>query len=76
MGGRLSILHSAPAAQVLGGAHAWLFGNEAHGLPASLLDCADITLRVPVYGQAESLNLAAAAAVCLYESARAVHGRS
>jgi TrmH family RNA methyltransferase len=50
---------------------AWLFGTEAHGLPASVLDAADHTVRVPIYGRAESLNLAAAAAVCLYASARA-----
>lgn len=50
---------------------AWLFGSEAHGLPPSVLDAADHVVRVPIYGRAESLNLAAAAAVCLYASARA-----
>ncbi|GGN89322.1 RNA methyltransferase [Actinoplanes lobatus] len=50
---------------------AWLFGSEAHGLPASVLSAADRRVRVPIYGGAESLNLAAAAAVCLYASARA-----
>jgi TrmH family RNA methyltransferase len=50
---------------------AWLFGTEAHGLPDTVLQAADHTVRVPVYGHAESLNLAAAAAVCLYASARA-----
>jgi RNA methyltransferase, TrmH family len=50
---------------------AWLFGNEAHGLPAAVIDAADASVRVPIYGGAESLNLAAAAAVCLYASARA-----
>ncbi|HEX8632013.1 MAG TPA: RNA methyltransferase [Catenuloplanes sp.] len=50
---------------------AWLFGSEAHGLPAELLDAADQRVRVPIHGRAESLNLAAAAAVCLYSSARA-----
>jgi TrmH family RNA methyltransferase len=49
----------------------WLFGTEAHGLPASVIAAADHAVRVPVYGRAESLNLAAAAAVCLYASARA-----
>jgi TrmH family RNA methyltransferase len=48
---------------------AWLFGNEAWGLPADLLDLADSAVAVPIYGRAESLNLAAAAAVCLYASA-------
>ncbi|CAO5180187.1 RNA methyltransferase, TrmH family [Frankia sp. AiPs1] len=50
---------------------AWLFGNEAHGLDPAGLAAADATLRVPVYGQAESLNLAVASALCLYASARA-----
>jgi TrmH family RNA methyltransferase len=52
---------------------AWLFGNEAWGLPEDLLALADETVSVPIYGRAESLNLAAAAAVCLYTSARAQH---
>ena len=51
---------------------AWLFGNEAHGLDAPALARADAVVRVPVHGAAESLNLATAAAVCLYSSARAL----
>jgi TrmH family RNA methyltransferase len=54
----------------LAGPTAWLFGNEAWGLPDDLLALADEAVAVPIYGQAESLNLAAAAAVCLYGSAR------
>ncbi|GGL09188.1 TrmH family RNA methyltransferase [Mangrovihabitans endophyticus] len=50
---------------------AWLFGSEAHGLPEAVMAAADHRVRVPIYGGAESLNLAAAAAVCLYASARA-----
>jgi TrmH family RNA methyltransferase len=50
---------------------AWVFGNEAHGLAAVLTAAANRVVRLPVYGKAESLNLAAAAAVCLYASARA-----
>ena len=50
---------------------AWLFGNEAHGVSADLRGRADRVVRLPVYGRAESLNLAAAAAICLYASARA-----
>ena len=50
---------------------AWLFGNEAHGLAATSLALADAVVRVPIHGRAESLNLATAAAVCLYASARA-----
>lgn len=55
----------------LSGPTAWLFGNEAWGLPAELLALADEVVRVPIYGRAESLNLATAAAVCLYASAGA-----
>ena len=50
---------------------AWLFGTEAHGLPAQALEAADRRVRIPLRGRAESLNVAAAAAVCLYASARA-----
>jgi TrmH family RNA methyltransferase len=50
----------------------WLFGSEAHGLPDDLAHAADTRVRVPIHGRAESLNLAAAAAVCLYASARAL----
>ncbi|MFC4556405.1 TrmH family RNA methyltransferase [Georgenia faecalis] len=49
---------------------AWLFGTEAQGLSADERALADATVRVPVHGLAESLNLATAATVCLYESAR------
>jgi RNA methyltransferase, TrmH family len=55
----------------LAGPTAWMFGNEAWGLPPELVALADETVAVPIYGRAESLNLAAAAAVCLYASARA-----
>lgn len=55
---------------------AWLFGNEAWGLPAAVGELADVAVRVPIHGRAESLNLAAAAAVCLYASARAQRGRT
>ncbi len=50
---------------------AWVFGNEAWGMPAEELALADRVVRVPIYGHAESLNLATAAALCLYASARA-----
>ena len=48
---------------------AWVFGNEAHGLP----DLGLPTVSIPIFGAAESLNLASAAAVCLYSSAVARH---
>lgn len=52
---------------------AWLFGNEAHGLRDDVLAKSDSAVRVPLYGRAESLNLATAAAVCLYASAVRQH---
>ncbi|MFB8387005.1 TrmH family RNA methyltransferase [Microbacterium sp. NPDC055910] len=48
---------------------AWLFGNEARGLDDEALALVDLSLRLPIYGAAESLNLATAASVCLYETA-------
>ena len=50
---------------------AWLFGNEARGLAPEVLERAEAVVSVPVLGAAESLNVAAAAAVCLYASVRA-----
>ncbi|UCM86883.1 TrmH family RNA methyltransferase [Streptomyces marincola] len=58
-------------AGTMGGPTAWVFGNEAWGLPEPTRALADAVVRVPIHGQAESLNLATAAAVCLYASARA-----
>jgi signal transduction histidine kinase len=54
----------------LGGPVAFVFGNEAHGLPDDVLASADGTVRVPHVGTAESLNLAVAASVCMFEWAR------
>jgi TrmH family RNA methyltransferase len=51
---------------------AWLFGPEAHGLPAEVAGMAAHRVRIPMPGTAESLNVAAAAAICLYQSARAL----
>lgn len=58
----------------LGGGVAFLFGNEAHGLPREIAKSADGTVRVPHAGSAESLNLAAAATVCLFEWRRRRRG--
>ncbi|MEU3348645.1 RNA methyltransferase [Streptomyces sp. NPDC006700] len=58
----------------MGGPTAWVFGNEAWGLPEDTRALADAVVRVPIHGKAESLNLATAAAVCLYASARAQRG--
>ncbi|BDZ47561.1 TrmH family RNA methyltransferase [Naasia aerilata] len=53
---------------------AWVFGNEARGLDDADLALLDRSLAVPIYGSAESMNLATAASVCLYESAFALRG--
>jgi len=60
---------------LLAGPTAWLFGNEAWGLPDEVAALADHRVRIPIHGRAESLNLATAAAVCLYASARAQRRR-
>lgn len=57
---------------LLTGPAAWLFGPESHGLPGEIAAAADHRIRIPMAGGAESLNVAAAAAVCLYQSARAL----
>ena len=61
-------LHDPAVAPLLAGPVAWIFGGEAHGLAATVAEQADHRVRVPIHGRAESLNLATAAAVCLYAS--------
>lgn len=63
-----------PGDERLGEPLAWVFGNEAHGLSDSERSLADLALRLPIYGAAESLNLATAASVLLYQSAFAQRG--
>lgn len=48
---------------------AWVFGHEGQGVDAALMARCALTVRIPQPGGEESLNVAAAAAVCLYESA-------
>lgn len=48
---------------------AWVFGNEAAGLSQEVIQACDQVVGIPIYGSAESLNLATAAAICLYASA-------
>nr|WP_329957571.1 RNA methyltransferase [Nocardioides anomalus] len=68
-------LYDAALAEVLRGPTAWLFGNEAWGLPEELAALADHRVAIPIHGRAESLNLSTAAALCLYESARGRESR-
>lgn len=49
---------------------AWLFGHEGQGVAPALLDRCRQTLRIPQPGGEESLNVAAAAAICLYATQR------
>ena len=58
------------AEELLARPTAWIFGNEAWGLPPELAALADHRVRIPIHGRAESLNLSTAAALCLYASAR------
>lgn len=67
-------LHDPETSGLLAGRVAWLFGNEAWGLPEDLAALADHRVRIPIRGGAESLNLSTAAAVCLFEGLR-VRGR-
>lgn len=62
-------LLAARAEGVLAQPTGWLFGNEARGLDDAALALADRVLKLPIFGRAESLNLATAASLCLYESA-------
>jgi TrmH family RNA methyltransferase len=68
-------LDEADQAGMLARPTAWLLGNEAWGLPGEVAGLADEAVAVPIYGHAESLNLAAAAAICLYGSARRLRER-
>ena len=54
----------------LRGPLAWAFGNEGSGLSTELSAAATAQARIPMPGGAESLNVAAAAAICLFEQVR------
>ncbi len=65
-------VHGDPLTTVtatLAGPVAWVFGNEARGLTPEQRGLADRAVTLPIYGRAESLNLATAASVCLYTTA-------
>lgn len=79
-GAGLRVLATAPDGETdlaqadLSGPTAWLLGSEAHGLSAEVCALADQRIRIEMPGTAESLNVAAAAAICLYQSARSHAG--
>ena len=64
------------ADDVLARPTAWIFGNEAHGVPDELAAAADLRVRIPIRGRAESLNIVTAASICLHTSARLQTGVS
>jgi TrmH family RNA methyltransferase len=72
-GGGEVALDAAAAEGRLAGPVLWLFGNEARGVPPELAALSDARVRIPMRGRAESLNLAAAAAICLYTTQLAQH---
>ncbi|GAA1136891.1 TrmH family RNA methyltransferase [Nesterenkonia lutea] len=59
---------ASPAASTL-----WLLGHEAHGLTHAERELADHRVAIPLFGAAESLNVATAATVCMYSTAMAQH---
>lgn len=67
-------ISTAAGAELLAKPTAWVFGNEAHGVSAQLRAATVAQVRIPIRGRAESLNIATAAAICLYESAKALLG--
>lgn len=68
-------LNVEEADEVLTAPTAWVFGNEAHGVPESMAAAADARVRIPLRGRAESLNIVTAASICLHTSARLGAGR-
>ncbi len=49
---------------------AWVFGAEGAGVSQEVMVAADTRVKIPMPGKVESLNVAAAAAICLYETYR------
>lgn len=49
---------------------AFVFGNEGRGVSGQIRESANLFLKIPLYGKAESLNVATSAAICLYEAVR------
>ena len=56
------------------GGTAFLIGNEGNGLRREIAECADIWIRIPMAGRAESLNAAIAAAILMFETCRQRRG--
>ena len=52
-----------------------IFGNEANGVKPEILASCDVRLRIPLQAPVESLNVASAAAIILFEAARQRRGK-
>ncbi|MBI3230355.1 MAG: RNA methyltransferase, partial [Burkholderiales bacterium] len=65
-----AVVYDMPLAQP----HAWVFGNEGQGVAPHLLDLVSNTVALPHIGAMESLNVAACAAICLFEQLRQRRG--
>ena len=72
--GRVAVTHLAGTASLyeanLDGPLAWVLGSEGQGVRPAVLACANLRVKIPMAGGVESLNVAAASAVCLFETAR------
>ena len=72
----LAVVAAAPDGDVLmieadlTGPTAIVVGSEAHGLPGIWLERADVRVRIPMFGRADSLNVATSAAILVYEAVR------
>jgi len=48
----------------------FVFGSEAHGLPAEVIKKADVNIQIPILAQIESLNLSVSAAILMYDAVK------
>ena len=62
------LVQGVSARSRLSQSHAWVFGNEARGLSGEEMRLCDALVSIPMTGEAESLNVASAAATCLFAS--------
>lgn len=73
---RIAISATSPDAQLsvfeaeLAKPIAFVFGSEAHGVSERIRKASDMSIKIPLFGKAESLNVATSAAICLYETVR------
>jgi TrmH family RNA methyltransferase len=59
----------------LSGRLGWIFGSEGRGVSAAITRLAKLKVMIPMPGESESLNVAAAAAICFYEATRGIQRR-